>query len=637
MNKRKLNRNKPRKGGDGKKRIKPFIAEKVLKTSKRYDDSLADKIIAAGALAIEQDESSVIKAIDDLNSYLSLKNISNEHKINILINLANAYKHRGDHKQAIETLDKLKIIIGKHSKKLLLHVKIQYAISLAALGYLDEACNSFDEIINEIEGIDIQPLMAGGLYLEAGKAHTQINQIEKAEKYWNKACSIFENLENEVEHLARAKANLGSLLLNNENKAKQEEGVQLIKESSNLKRMVGDLDGLAANYCNLGLYYWKQKKYERAIAFTRKDLFFSRKVGDLRAIGSTLGNLAGIYTEMKQLSPARKLLNEAISIGKKLKDERLIAISEHNLKQINVKGEIAGANGEVIGPSALCACNSNKEYQHCCGRADFEPIDIQMEFGGISEEIEPIIKKISDSGNEPSRLDFIFRDVGDSEKLRLAWTRHHIHDGWFEMHELPDMANHHLIAARIFANEANDSKDNDYSIHKPLACLILSACALEAFINQVSYFLNEVQNFPEKKLHEIPPELQRDVWEFQRTTELSKKWEILGQALCKRGWPPPTKMWNDFKILIYVRNELVHFKIDKYEQVIPPEKNHTIIDKVPKEVEIRNIPHAWPSRLLTPSFANWAVNLAEAIIRYFKKAYIDTRMTKSINIEKPNE
>lgn len=597
-------------------------------------DSIDKKIHVAGMLALEHDESSIVKAIEDLKSILSLKNISSHQKENILINLANAYKHRGEHQLAIKTLDELDILPNKQNKMIVSHIKQQYATSYAALGFLDEACDSFDEAINEINLISTDPLIVGGLYLEAGKAYYQNNQRGKAEKYWKKACSIFENLENEIEHYARAKANLGSIYLNDDDKARQEEGVALIEASSSLKRRVGDLDGLATNYCNLGIYYLKQKRYERAIAFTRKDLFFSRKVGDLRAIASTLGNLAGIYSELKQLSPARKLLEEAITIGKKIKDERLIVSSQHHLKLVNNIGKEAGVKGETIGLSAMCGCNSNKEYQDCCGKADFEPIDIPIEFGGISEEIEPIYKKILDSGNEPSRLDFIFRSTNKSDNIRLAWTKHHSRDGWFEMFELPDMANHHLIAARTLAKEANEVEDNDFNIHKPLACLLLSACALEAFINQVCYFLNEVQQFPEKTLHEIPPELKKDVWEFQRTTELTYKWEILGQALCKQGWPPPPKLWKEFKGLIHIRNELVHFKVSEYEQVVPPQDKHAIVDIVPKEVNTRKIPHAWPSRVFTPSFANWAVNTSEALIEFFKESYMNTRMATNKNGEK---
>lgn len=150
------------------------------------------------------------------------------------------------------------------------------------------------------------------------------------------------------------------------------------QEASYFKRLIGDLEGLANNYCNLGLYYWRKKRYERAIASTRKDLYLSRKVGDLRATATTLCNLVAIYADLKQLSPARQLLKEAKQIGETLKDHRLIAIANHNFNKIDEIGKEAGQRKERVGPSADCGCGSGKEYRDCCGRADFEPVDIPM-------------------------------------------------------------------------------------------------------------------------------------------------------------------------------------------------------------------------------------------------------------------
>lgn len=593
--------------------------------------SIKRSIHELGDQAIDQNEQSVVGSIEGFEKLLTKPGLSKNDKMNIFINLAIAYKHRGEHKKAIATLDRLDTSALKKDKSLSVVIKQQYATSYAALGYLDHACELFTEAIEEIQGIEVNAMMLGGLYLEAGKAFSQNDQPEKAEYYWNKSCDIFEKDGNEPQHLARAKANLGFALLKNEKKEKQEEGVALIEESSELKRMTGDIDGLASNYCNLGLYYWGQKKYERAIAYTRKDLYFSQKVGDLRSVGSTLGNLAAIYTDLKQLTPARDCLREAIEIGKRLNDDRLIAINEHNLEQANNIGKDAGKKGIIIGPSSPCGCDSGKAYKDCCGRADFEPVDFSAEFGGVSEELEPIINKIIEAGGEPSRLDFIFRDNSESANSRLAWIRHHSKDGWVEMHELPDMANHHLIAARLLAKEANSIEDSNFNIQKPLSCLLLSVCAIEAFINQVAYFLHDVQNCHERKLHVIPEELEVDPFTFQRSTELTLKWEILGKALCSRKWSPPADLWNDVKYMIMIRNELVHFKVSSYEQVVPIQEKHPILSKAPKNITIRKIPHAWPSRLLTPSFASWAVDTSEKLISYFKQKYMETRIEASKN------
>lgn len=160
--------------------------------------------------------------------------------------------------------------------------------------------------------------------------------------------SFFEGKEKDIEHYARSKANLGILLLHEADETKQEEGVKIVEESSSLKRLIGDLDGLANNHCNLGLYYWRKKRYQRAIVYFRTDLLLSRKVGNLRSIGSTLNNLAAMYADLMQLNTARTLLREAMEIGEKLEDDRLISITTKHLQLVNDIGKKAGLNNEKI-------------------------------------------------------------------------------------------------------------------------------------------------------------------------------------------------------------------------------------------------------------------------------------------------
>ncbi|MGB5745951.1 MAG: hypothetical protein WBM69_03150, partial [Desulfobacterales bacterium] len=275
--------------------------------------------------------------------------------------------------------------------------------------------------------------------------------------------------------------------------------------------------------------------------------------------------------------PARILLKEAMQLAEDLNDERLKDITQHHINLVNKIGKEAGLNREIIGPTAPCACESGNEYQKCCGRADFEPVDIPFQFGGISEDLEKINIEANKHGVEPSRLDFIFRQ-SDLQGHRLAWTRMHMQDGWLEMQELSDMANHHLLSSEILANESESEPD---SMSKPLSCVILSVCALEAFINQVAFFLHEIKDFYESKFHYVPVEVSEDVMKFQRHTELTLKWDILGKALCGDFWIPPASLWSDFRNLVYIRNELVHFKAADYEQVVPiPKTPHEIIRRV---------------------------------------------------------
>ncbi len=459
--------------------------------------------------------------------------------------------------------------------------------------------------------------------IEAGKAYYTNGQRDRAQQCWELSLAYYEDKEEDVEHYARVKANLGSMLLSDNDAKKHEEGSNLIEESSSIKRSIGDLDGLANNYCNLGLYYWRGKRYERAIACTRKDLHISRTVGNLRSTASTLSNLAGIYTDTLQLKKAREALNEAKRIGEDLADTKLISLVEHGLKHVDKVGRELGQAGIRFGPAAECACGSGKEYQNCCGCADFEPVDLPYEFGGVSEDVDKIIKEMTEAGVQPSRLDFILREPDQSHQTRFAWCRMEPQDGWLKMRELPDMAGLHLASARELAEEAKDLPD---SVTKPLSCILLSVCAAEAFINQVAFFLHEIQTFPENHLHQVPPELSPDAITFQRSMELTQKWEILGMALCGSYWPPKSNLWTQFRNIIYLRNELVHFKVADYEQVVPsPKETHEILKRIPLKVKTRQIPHAWPMRVLTPDVAHWCITIVEQMISLLRDGYARNR------------
>jgi hypothetical protein len=347
-------------------------------------------------------------------------------------------------------------------------------------------------------------------------------------------------------------------------------------------------------------------------------------VGDLHGVATTLTNLGGLYAELCQLAKAREVLREAERIGLDLNDELLVHKARHNLRHVDEVGREAGKTGRIVGPTVPCACESGKPYAECCGRADHEPWDFNIEFGGMSEEMQEVNADISAAGGLPSRLDYILREPKEGLH-RFSWTRTHVRDGWLEMGQLPDMASQHLAAAREMAQLADATPD---SPHAPSAAVMLSICAAEAFINQVAFFLHDIQSFPDSVLHVIPDEVKSGAADFQRHTELSSKWEILGKALCGKRWPPDA--WDDFRTLLYVRNELVHFKAYEYEPVIPPPaKRHPVIARLPATITVRAIPQAWPQRVLTPSLGVWAVNVVSSMISDFRAGYKAERVAST--------
>ena len=523
-----------------------------------------------GELVFSFDEEKIEKGIKRLNELLAVSNISKEQKKGIYVYLLQAYKNHGEHNNVISIFEKLRQYLDFENEtelELILFCYTIYAASLNELGLVEDAKEILDDILTIVEEKNVSDITYAGVALELSKAVMRLDQgTEKALEILNKALKKIPKNDKNIGQIARIISNKAFILLNSKEKEEKEQGVKLLDDCLRVKIQEGDVEGICNIYCQLGMYYWREKKYDSAIAYTRKDLALSRKAGDKRAIVSSLNNLGAIYTDLNQFSKARGVLIEAKKISETLGDMQAIVIASKNLKVVNHKAKIAGMNGEKMGPAALCKCGKGLSYKECCGKADFEPEELGFKIDNISEDIEVIQQQVAKQGRVASHIDYLLRKIKEND-VRLAWTNIEIHNGWIEMKELVDMANLYLVSAEKLAKEAKEA--GNYA-EKPLACIMLSCCALEAFINQAIYFISVSEIVIPEKLQGI----KDDSFGFQRNTELTLKWNIIGEILCESEWKPCAKLWNNFINLIFIRNELVHFKVSEFEQVVPRPANY---------------------------------------------------------------
>jgi tetratricopeptide (TPR) repeat protein len=603
--------------GSGKKFKKCCMALGDPGDPRAKRDDSTDVFSEIADLVLDPAEDSKRRGVAILKEALSKLAPDSQDWINASSLLVKAYQNLGEHRLALETISSLPqdpvTMISK-------------GISLSALGEHAEACEVVGTAVNSMAFRKLKRRVRTYLYLDVGKVSGLAGDAVQSAKFYELARTGLGSSPDDRNHYARATANLGFILLHSPDPKEQSKGLAFIDQSSDIKAETGDLEGLGTNYNQLSLYYRKLGRFQPALAYTRRDLSVSRKIGDQRGIASSLLNLAGLYLELKQLSPARRMLQEAAQIGERIKDTNLSEGISKFREHIDGVGRRHGIAGEKVGPTANCACGSGKEYQHCCGQADFEPDEfpsLQLE---LAEEMDGIVNEFNTASIEPIVLDYILRD-SDSSRNRHAFTRIETHDGWMALNELPDMANVHLMAARGLAAEAALEPD---SIAKPVACLLLSMCSLEAFINQVAFWLNHVSKLPDGRHITIPPEVVSDHVSFQRNVSFSEKWEIIGGALLPGQWPPPKALFQSFEFLVAVRNETVHFKSNEHEQIVPkPKTPFGIMGRLPDGIETRNIPRSWPNRLFTPSFAKWAVATAEEIEKHFKDGYRKSRFGPS--------
>lgn len=567
---------------------------------------------------LEHDEGMRTKAKVFLRTLLDSEKLNDNDRVNASLGLISAHQRLGEHNEAILQIEAFQSNSPAHSD-LNAHLKHSLAISYCSLGRLPEACTLFDQVIDYFNSKtsrnETEERVFGSFLLEAGKVYRSAGENFKARTSWERALSLLEkHAKTELEQLERVKANLAMCLLEDGDPKIRQQALKQLEASVQNKLRIGDLQGAANSYCNLGNYYQKIKRYERAIAYFRKDLYFCRIVGNKRDTATTLGNLATLYADLKQFTQARAMLKEAWAIGEELNDSHLSLITESQLKLVNLLAKESGQKGILIGAKALCACESGRKYSECCGKADHEPIDIPYALGGISEDAKKVYEELKASGKQSSPLDFIIRQI-DPDKIRFSWANIEHHDGWLKLSELPDMGSIHLASAQGLASPKGDAGQ----LSRALGAIILSVCFLEAFINQVAFFLYETQTHPSKKDFKIPEELKKDgPLLYQRGTNLETKWEALSEALIGQDWLSNMQPWVDAKNLIYLRNELVHFKSEGYEEIIPPPKlRPKIYSKVPSTAIDEEILHGWPIRIINTKTAAWAIETAKSLVNAF--------------------
>ncbi|WP_219910296.1 tetratricopeptide repeat protein [Vibrio splendidus] len=606
----KLGRNAICPCGSGKKYKKCCLTKSVpraKKIAKMDDKSTFEQAIS---LVLQHEKKLINQGVQSLELLLQKKTISEELRANIITGLSTGYRHQGLPQKSLEILEQLEncSISKAHEFSIL----TSQATTLFTLQYIESACSIHDYILVNFFDTDEErnkDEKGFGMYLiEAGRAFSSNDEREKALACWSKSVEILEK-HDELEHLNRARANIAFDKLRHAEIAQSDELVSEIEDISKSKLDDGDIQGLANNYCNLGIYFWTKGRYERAIAYLNKDLYLSRITGNKIDIITSLGNLAAYYVELKQFKKAKEFLWQVEQLCNEVNSEYHFEQLKFRKEQFRISAKECGTSGIAMNEKAICLCDENKLYIDCCGKSDFEPVYLPNKFGGTNEEF----KQYKDGENS---LKHALRD-SDETKKRVAWMRYEQHDGWGSHHEIPDMTNIHLMSARTLCQTIT----RDTSLPNVLSAVILSVCSLEAFLNQVSFFLHSYkEQHPEL---EIPPLLAEDgPIAYQRKTSMDSKLNELSSCLIGKDWLENSHYWKEIKDLIYIRNELVHFKSSGYEQVIPkPQQRHKIYDKVPNHITIADEPHSWPFKLLNLDLAEWSISTIECFISEFKSDY----------------
>jgi len=124
--------------------------------------------------------------------------------------------------------------------------------------------------------------------------------------------------------MAKAYTNLGIVYAR---QGEWERAIELYEQSLEIMQRLGDSQGMAHSYNALGLAYANQGQWQRAIELYEQSLEIEERLGNSHGIAQTYGNLGTLHHRQGQWQRAIELLEEALEIFEHLGDSQGMAHS----------------------------------------------------------------------------------------------------------------------------------------------------------------------------------------------------------------------------------------------------------------------------------------------------------------------
>ena len=145
-----------------------------------------------------------------------------------------------------------------------------------------------------------------------------VGQYTKAEEYLQNALVIRKEI-GDKEGEAADYGNLGTVFESVGQYTKAEEYLQ---KALVIRKEIGDKKGEAADYGNLGTVFQSVGQYTKAEEYLQKALVIRKEIGDKGGEASAYGNLGTVFQSVGQYTKAEKYLQKAQAIRKEIGDKK---------------------------------------------------------------------------------------------------------------------------------------------------------------------------------------------------------------------------------------------------------------------------------------------------------------------------
>ncbi|OED44797.1 hypothetical protein AB833_00235 [Chromatiales bacterium (ex Bugula neritina AB1)] len=194
-------------------------------------------------------------------------------------------------------------------------------------------------------------------------------------------------------------------------------------------------------------------------------------------------------------------------------------------------------------------------------------------------------------------------------------------------------------AGHLYSVAKNASSNKETDENDPLISIMFSVLALEAFINESGSLAKMMPSSQKEKIVEGFSSVMSELED--RKEALLVKYHMALLVFSGATWDEGAQPFQDFKLLITLRNAIVHMKADKWETetTIASEQKERELKQYPKFIKVLkqkgliSIPEtstSWLEVISNPKVGQWACQTAELITKEFTEKVPDGNFKKSL-------
>ncbi len=228
-------------------------------------------------------------------------------------NIALIKYNQGDYRGALENHEKATAIFEELGlRKNILNSQMNTGVVFLALADYPNALEYFLKSLSQTEVQDIWE--RGNLYTNLGLLHKNLNELEEAKSYHQKAIDLYRK-EGYKQMEASSMGNLGAVL---QLQGKKEEAENLFSEALSLNKEIGNKRRIASDFTALGSLFSENMDFNKAKKHLDSASLFYSEIGEKLGLSMVLLQLANLEKSSfsgRNLSKALELEQKALTLA----------------------------------------------------------------------------------------------------------------------------------------------------------------------------------------------------------------------------------------------------------------------------------------------------------------------------------